>query len=114
MPSGASGPDLEVALASRTRRRCVCGNRKNLGPSTSHEPPVPSYTVPGGEKSPVTFPAFKAGDSVLRGSNGGFDSHTLPPYLTGVTLAPAGRCQAVALHVARSSCTLVSVSFKSD
>jgi hypothetical protein len=27
----------------------------------------------------VTFPAFKAGDSVLRGSNGGFDSHTLPP-----------------------------------
>jgi hypothetical protein len=29
----------------------------------------------------VIFPAFKAGDSVLRGSNGGFDSHTLPPYL---------------------------------
>jgi hypothetical protein len=29
----------------------------------------------------VTFPAFKAGDSVLRGSNGGFDSHTLPPHL---------------------------------
>jgi len=27
----------------------------------------------------VTFPAFKAGDSVLRGSNGGFDSHTPPP-----------------------------------
>jgi len=27
----------------------------------------------------VTFPVFKAGDSVLRGSNGGFDSHTLPP-----------------------------------
>jgi hypothetical protein len=27
----------------------------------------------------VTFPAFKAGDSVLRGSNGGFDFHTLPP-----------------------------------
>jgi hypothetical protein len=27
----------------------------------------------------VTLPAFKAGDSVLRGPNGGFDSHTLPP-----------------------------------
>jgi hypothetical protein len=33
----------------------------------------------------VTFPAFKAGDSVLRGSNGGFDSHTLPPYPFDVT-----------------------------
>jgi len=27
----------------------------------------------------VTFPAFKAGDSALRGSNGGFDFHTPPP-----------------------------------
>jgi len=33
----------------------------------------------GGERGPVTFPAFKAGDSVLRGSNGGFDFHTPPP-----------------------------------
>jgi len=33
----------------------------------------------------VTSPAFKAGDSVLSGSNGGFDSHTLPPYLTEMT-----------------------------
>jgi hypothetical protein len=32
----------------------------------------------------VTVPAFKAGDSALRESNGGFDSHTLPPYLTGM------------------------------
>jgi hypothetical protein len=29
--------------------------------------------------------AFKAIDSVLRGQNGGFDSHTLPPYLSDVT-----------------------------
>jgi hypothetical protein len=29
----------------------------------------------------VISPAFKAGDSVLRGSNGGFDSHTLPPTI---------------------------------
>jgi hypothetical protein len=27
----------------------------------------------------VTFPAFKAGDSTLRGPNGGFDFHTPPP-----------------------------------
>lgn len=30
----------------------------------------------------MTVPAFKAGDSALRESNGGFDSHTLPPHLT--------------------------------
>jgi hypothetical protein len=29
----------------------------------------------------VIFTAFKAVDSVLRGPNGGFDSHTLPPKL---------------------------------
>ena len=27
----------------------------------------------------MTFPAFKAGDSALRGPNGGFDFHTPPP-----------------------------------
>jgi hypothetical protein len=40
-----------------------------------------SYTGCGGEKGPVTFPAFKAGDSFLRGPNGGFDSHTPPPNI---------------------------------
>ena len=30
----------------------------------------------------MTFPAFKAGVSALRGSNGGFDSHTLPPIFS--------------------------------
>jgi len=35
----------------------------------------------------VTFPAFKAGDSVLRGSNGGFDFHTPPPTMARLTLA---------------------------
>jgi len=39
------------------------------------------YTPSGGERGPVTSPAFKAGDSVLSGSNGGFDSHTLPPTI---------------------------------
>jgi len=35
--------------------------------------------LPGGEKGPVTFPAFKAVDTFLRGTHGGFDSHTPPP-----------------------------------
>jgi len=39
------------------------------------------YTSPGGERGPVISPAFKAGDSVLSGSNGGFDFHTPPPTL---------------------------------
>src|SRR5260221_3919714 len=34
----------------------------------------------GGAGAPVILPAFKAGDSALRESNGGFDSHTLPPF----------------------------------
>ena len=37
------------------------------------------YPNGGGERGPVTFPAFKAGDSTLRGPNGGFDFHTPPP-----------------------------------
>lgn len=39
------------------------------------------YTSRGGENGPVTVAAFKAADSVLRGSNGGFDSHTPPPTI---------------------------------
>ena len=38
--------------------------------------------VRGGERDPVILVAFKAIDPVLRGQDGGFDSHTLPPYLT--------------------------------
>ena len=34
-----------------------------------------------GNSRQQTLPIFKAGDSVLCGSNGGFDSDTLPPYL---------------------------------
>src|SRR5271166_2788439 len=51
--------------------------------SRRHSRPIRtlSYTGLGGEKGPVTFPAFKAGDSFLRGPNGGFDSHTPPPLL---------------------------------
>jgi len=38
----------------------------------------------------VTFPAFKAGDSALRESNGGFDFHTPPPYLASVYAGSEG------------------------
>ena len=41
----------------------------------------PAILHSGGERGPVISPAFKAGDSVLSGSNGGFDSHTLPPII---------------------------------
>jgi len=37
------------------------------------------YTLSGGERGPVTPPVFKAGDTILRGLNGGFDFHTPPP-----------------------------------
>ena len=39
----------------------------------------------GGARGPVTLPAFKAGDPVHSGPGGGFDSHTLPPYLSSRT-----------------------------
>ena len=32
----------------------------------------------------MTPPVFKAGDAVLRGPGGGFDFHTLPPYLIAI------------------------------
>jgi len=38
-----------------------------------------SLASSGGERGPVTFPAFKAGDAFLRGTGGGFDFHTPPP-----------------------------------
>jgi len=50
------------------------------------------YTLPGGERGPVIFPAFKAGDSVLSGPNGGFDSHTLPPISTNLFGKRAAAC----------------------
>jgi hypothetical protein len=37
----------------------------------------------------VISPAFKAGDSVLSGSNGGFDFHTPPPHQDNNKLAHA-------------------------
>jgi hypothetical protein len=38
----------------------------------------------GGERGPVTFPVFKAGDAFLRGTSGGFDFHTPPPLFSFV------------------------------
>jgi hypothetical protein len=38
----------------------------------------------GGERGPVTFPVFKAGDAFLSGTGGGFDFHTLPPHFNWI------------------------------
>ena len=52
----------------------------------------------------MTFPVFKAGDSSLSGSNGGFDFHTPPPYFrsyyagTGDLLSVAQRWFSGLLH----------------
>jgi len=53
--------------------------RKKIGESTGR-PIVVVYNPWGGENGPVTVAAFKAADSALCGSNGGFDSHTPPPH----------------------------------
>src|SRR6185437_64104 len=41
----------------------------------------PALASRGGERGPATLVAFKAIDPVLRGQDGGFDSHTLPPLV---------------------------------
>jgi hypothetical protein len=48
----------------------------------------------------VTFPAFKAGDSVLRGSNGGFDFHTPPPQIVNVYAGILGTKSSCSVGVA--------------
>jgi hypothetical protein len=40
---------------------------------------ISRYYRGGGERGPVTFPAFKAGDAFHSGTGGGFDFHTPPP-----------------------------------
>ena len=39
----------------------------------------PLHNPCGSARGPVILPNFKLGDPSLRGRNGGFDSHTLPP-----------------------------------
>ncbi len=60
----------------------------------------------GGEKGPVTLPAFKAGDPALRGSGGGFDSHTLPPQTTASVASTA-----LEAHLAPSDETFSVMSY---
>src|SRR5712692_2461454 len=74
-------PQLTTTL-SRTGRRKL---RTSTKPRN-----MTGLRADGGEKGPVTFPAFKAGDPALRGSDGGFDSHTLPPYLFGIHKVTVG------------------------
>jgi hypothetical protein len=50
----------------------------------------------------VTFPAFKAGDSVLRGSNGGFDFHTPPPQIVKQVCILVMSILLCSVHVANS------------
>jgi len=66
------------------------------------------YTLHGGERGPVIFPAFKAGDSVLRGPNGGFDSHTLPPHLPKIDEVLGKRCLSARHRVGTSISTTLS------
>ena len=78
--SAASSSAASSSAASSSTANSSSGPRE----SRRHSRPIRtlSYTGCGGEKGPVTFPAFKAGDSFLRGPNGGFDSHTPPPPLS--------------------------------
>src|SRR5205807_263433 len=49
------------------------------------------YTARGGAKGPVVLMVFKTIARVLRGFGGGFDSHTLPPYLSDMTVVTKKR-----------------------
>jgi len=61
---------------------------------------ISMYYGCGGERGPVTFPAFKAGDAFLRGTGGGFDFHTLPPQIINVY---AGICDVLLIVQRRFS-----------
>jgi len=70
----------------------------------------------GGEWGPVTFPAFKAGDSSLRGWNGGFDFHAPPPtysqmnyllvYLSNVMFTGNNWLEVVVSMASRCDCRI--------
>ena len=47
----------------------------------------------GSARGPVILPNFKLGDPSLRGRNGGFDSHTLPPISCVFLLAGKFSCR---------------------
>jgi hypothetical protein len=71
------GPFATKIRKSRSNNLAV---NENLG--TGQAPGEPCATMTprgGGARGPVILPVFKAGDPALRGSDGGFDSHTLPP-----------------------------------
>src|ERR1700682_2340631 len=77
---------LRVARCSANgSRRAVCRLLRSVDRRKTGRPIVVVYNPWGGENGPVTVAAFKAADSALRGSNGGFDSHTPPPHLVCLT-----------------------------
>jgi hypothetical protein len=62
--STTGAPEAQEQISVSTSIETVCYHR---------------FAHSGGERGPVTFPAFKAGDSALGEPSGEFDSHTLPP-----------------------------------
>ena len=89
-PRETTGP---IIGAASPRHAAIISRRTRAGPSPSpnegsacREPGALQKRAEqaspfqfGGEWGPVTLVAFKAIDPVLRGQDGGFDSHTLPP-----------------------------------
>jgi hypothetical protein len=93
------GACLRISLARACRWTCVAGRRRSAVicgdlPRRGNFYNLNLLQKNGGEGGPVTFPAFKAGDSTLREPNGGFDFHTPPPKISRVIEVPL-RCSAI-------------------
>src|SRR5215472_15080807 len=76
-------PTLQCRICTKRYREFKIQVTPELTPARRRRLPTCSKAfriIYGGEWGPVTFPAFKAGDSSLRGWNGGFDFRTPPPY----------------------------------
>src|SRR5215469_15115425 len=75
-------PTLQCRICTKRYREFKIQVTPQLTPARRRRLPTCSKAfriIYGGEWGPVTFPAFKAGDSSLRGWNGGFDFHAPPP-----------------------------------
>src|SRR5215471_6699558 len=80
-------PTLQCRICTKRYREFKIQVTPQLTPARRRRLPTcskPFRIIYGGEWGPVTFPAFKAGDSSLRGWNGGFDFHTPPPCLASI------------------------------
>src|SRR5215831_12751566 len=78
-------PTLQCRICTKRYREFKIRVTPELTPARRRRLPTCSKAfriIYGGEWGPVTFPAFKAGDSSLRGWNGGFDFRTPPPNVS--------------------------------